>query len=221
MVNAKEPEKITRLHAAFAFGEAALRAATEEWAAYVRPRVGAGWKILVSGQDDAEPRTLPLPDGVAPGRIAWSGDTLMILGKQGDTQVCYAIAFDNLIWKQEPVHTFPGVQSYMLNKSESLEVSEVAKDGKTSVEVARVWFTGDRNVIATIDNLSLRGHELLVLRGYDHQPMRYLFIRGEAASYTVDIATGEVIAGLHDRGQDIKPFGWSPASPPYRVVMRD
>jgi len=220
LVNAKNPEETTTLHAAFAFGEAALCAATGEWAAYVRPRVGAGWIILVSGPDDDEPRTLPLPDGVAPGQIAWSGDTLMILGKRGDNQVCYAFA-DTLEWKEAPVHTFPGVKSYMLNKSESLEVTEVVKDGKASVEIARVWFTGDRNVIATIDGLSLRGHELLVLRGYDHQPMRYLFIRGDAASYTVDIATGEVIPGLHDAGHDIKPFTWAPASPPYKIVMGD
>lgn len=229
VVNAIKPEEPTTLYSAFAFGAAALRTVDHTWAAYVRPRVGGAWGIVVAciGLDEAQPQTLPLPEGFQPGRIAWAGDKLMILSYKGEMMVCFAITpnADKPAWTAVAANTFPGLKSYSLGKSVMLDVTEVTQDGKPRVEVADVWFTGDRNVLATIPGLTLRGHDLLLLRTYDHQVGRYFFIWGEQdgkpAAYTADIATGEVIPSLIGTGYDIKPFAYPPASAPYRIVMAD
>lgn len=227
MINAQTPEKTDKLYAAFAVGEAAMNAAQDTWAAYIRPGLGATWQIIVGriSQDNAKPQTLPLPDGVQPGQIAWSGDRLMILVKQGESTACYATtpSADTPVWTAEAAYMFPCLKSYSLNKSETLEITGVETDGKPSVEVAGVWFTGDRKVMATINGLTLRGYDLLTLREYDYQPGRYLLIWGEqdgqSATYIVDIATGKAIPGYRGAGQDIKPFHYAPISAPYRIVM--
>ncbi|MHB0936009.1 MAG: hypothetical protein ACYDCO_04325 [Armatimonadota bacterium] len=229
MVNAKYGYETTRLYSAFAFGAAAMQTAQETWAAYVRPRVGATWQIVIAriGLDGAHPQTLPLPAGVQPGGIAWSGDHLVILVNNGKANTCYQISpnADTPEWTVAAEYTFPGVRDYMLNKSETLQVDEVKKDGKPAIEVARVWFTGDRNSIVTITNTELLGYDALTLRNYDHNISRYLFVwgktNGQSAAYTVDIATGQVTPGYSGMGQDIKPFAYAPHSAPYRIVMRE
>ncbi|OPZ86730.1 MAG: hypothetical protein BWY76_00813 [bacterium ADurb.Bin429] len=189
----KTDGKIVPLHGAFAFGPAALNDAGTAWAAFVRPRVGGAWTVVVGKPGEGKTRTLDLPVILRPENIAWEGERLLILAKKGEETVCYetAPAAEKPTWKTAPVYFFPERRSYMLNKSETLEIRQVTVAGKPAVEVSRVWFTGDRKVVATMPGLTLRGHDFL--------GNRFAVVWGEldgaAAVNTVDIATGEIIPG--------------------------
>lgn len=228
-INANEVDKPTMLQGAFDFGDATMNSAQNAWAAFVRPSLGSIWNIEVGHvrQAGAKILTLPLPEGVQPGRIAWSGDKLLILEQKGERMRCFEAlpAADKPEWKAVGANVFPGLKSYMLNKSESLEITGIKEQEKTRVEVASVWFTGDRTVIATINGLSLGGYDLLTLRGYNYLETRFVFIWGEMngkqAAYTVDCATGEVIPAFHGACREIKPFFYAPKSAPYKNVMSE
>ncbi|MHB9130235.1 MAG: hypothetical protein ACYDBB_03975 [Armatimonadota bacterium] len=214
LVKASEAGKETKLYAALDFGDAALNSAQDTWAGFVRPALGAAWGVVVAriGQEDAKAQMLPLPEGMRPGQIAWSGEKLMILVTKDEKTACFEITptAEKPEWKAAPVHTFPKTRDYMLNKSETLVIEQVKENGKPSVEVARVWFTGDRNVTAKIKGLTLRGYDLL--------GAGFIFIWGQMdgkpAAYTVDFSTGEVIPSFRGNGRDIKPFEFAPASAP-------
>jgi hypothetical protein len=144
-----------------------------------------------------------LPAGVLPGSIAWSGEKVLILTSKAEQVSCFEITpgADLSGWKVANVQAFPGMDEYMLNKSETLEISQISKTDKWSVEVARVWFTGDRKLLATIDDFILRGNKLI--------GRRFAYIWGEKDSEpaicTVDIATGEVFA-FPGGVNGVKPF---------------
>ena len=113
-------------------------------------------------------------------------------------------------WTAVENHRFQEARGYMLNKSEWLEVTQAGTAEHPSVEVARVWFTGDRHVLTTINGMTVRGYELL--------GAGYAFVYGEqqgqAAAYTVQLSTGELTPGFHDDCRDIKPFKFPPVSKP-------
>lgn len=208
-VKADGSGKAKPLYSAFDFGAAALNGAQNEWAGFVRPSLGAEWGVVVAptGKAKANVKTLPLPEGVRPGEIAWSGEKIVILTKKGEQEVCFEISLKAAkpAWKQLGASEFPGRTDFMLNKSETLEIDQVNENGKPGVEVARVWFTGDRKLTARINGLTMRGYDLL--------GGRYAIVWGEKGSQpavaTVDIATGEVIPSSGDLGRDIKPFLYS------------
>ncbi|MHB0935807.1 MAG: hypothetical protein ACYDCO_01295 [Armatimonadota bacterium] len=211
LVDAAQPRKEQKLHAALDFGEAALNGAGDEWAGFVRPRLGTAWNVTVVKLGQEAGQVLPLPDGARPLRIAWDGDRLMILVTVGEKTPCYATSphADAPKWEAANHFDFPGARDFVLNKSQSLGVDQV-KDGKPGVEVAIVWFNGNRDKVATIDGLTLRGCEML---GGDS-----VFIWGEQdgvpAVYTVQIHSGEVTPGFRGKCRAIKPFGYPPAGGP-------
>ncbi len=212
-IKAGAGKEAQRLHSAFSIGAAALNEAQDTWAAFVRPGLGNGWKVVVAriGQDDVV--TLPLPDDAQqPQRIVWSGERLMIQVGTAKGTACFATTPAKAApeWHAVDHVQFQEAQGYRLNKSEWLEITQTGTEKKPCVEVSRVWFTGDRNDVATINGLTLRGHELL--------NAGYAFIWGEqhgqAAAYTVDISSGEVTPGFHGVCQDIKPFTYPPSTTP-------
>ena len=202
------------LQAAFDFGEAALNDAQNEWAGFVRPSVGKGWEVVIAPTDEAKTQvqTISLPVGVQPEHIAWSGENLMIMTKNAEDTVYFEISpkADKAQWKPIGSHLYPRLTDYMLNKSETLEINQIKENDKPIVEVARVWFTGDRNVKARIEDFTLRG--------YDFLGGRYAIVWGEKdskpAAFTVDISTGEVIPCSSGISQDIKPFLFPPLRSP-------
>lgn len=204
-----------RLHSALDFGSAALNDSQDTWAGFVRAALGSGWSVVVApvSQAEAKKQDIALPEGARPDRIAWEGDTLMVLVKQEDKTVCYSTSPKEAApkWQAVAIHTFPGMLDYVLNKSESLEIEQVEEDGKPAIEVARIWFTGDRNVVARISGVKLRSYDLLG---------RYAFIVGQHDStpvtYTVDIGTGETIRGYTAGGTNIKPLLYPPHSSPLK-----
>ena len=211
LVDAARPENAQRLQGAFDFGEATLNAARNEWAGFVRPRLGAAWNVTVArpGQEDSQ--VLPLPKGARPQRIAWADDRLMIVVTLGEKTACYAITpgAADPVWRAANHFDFPGTRDFVLNKSQSLEVSQ-AEGGKPGVEIAIVWFNGNRDAVAKIDGLTLRGCEML--------GAGYVFIRGELdgvpAVYTVQIYGGEVTPGFRGTSMGVKPFNLSPSGGP-------
>lgn len=205
--------KPRKLHSAFAYGGAALDDKQARWAAIVRPRVGAGWTVVVAPlAEEAKPLVITVPADVRPEQIAWSEEKVMILSKKGLFGTAHEITPGDAKaeWKAVGSHLFPLTPDYMLNKSEHLDISEREVDGKVGVEVASVWFTGDRNVIARIEGLKLTAQTLL--------PWGYAFIWGQKdsvpAAYTVDISTGEIIPATLGSVTQIRPFRFPPRSTP-------
>ena len=202
------------LQAAFDFGEAALNDAQNEWAGFVKPSVGKGWEVVIAPTDEAKTQvqTLSLPVGVRPEHIVWSGEKLMIMTKNAENIVYFEISpkTDKAQWKPIGSHLYPGLTDYMLNKSETLEINQIKENNKPVVEVVRVWFTGDRNVKARIEDFTLRGYDLL--------GVQLALVWGEKdskpAAFTIDIRTGEVILCSSGISQDIKPFLCPPLRSP-------
>lgn len=213
-VRANAPMRETLLYAGFAAGPAAVNRFGNKWAAVVRRGLGSGWNVAVGkvGGKGEDVRLLPMPNDLRPSRIAWSDDSVMLMMTSDRVQRAYEIApsAENAEWKEISSSLFPGAMDFVLNKSESLDVSEEQVDGKPVVEVATVWFTGDRNVLARIMGLSLRGAEMT---GYG-----YVFLTGEqngkTAAYTVDISNGEVFTSLRGGGNDPKAFRYRPIRTP-------
>ncbi len=210
-VKADGKSKAVTLHSALAFGDAAISGDGKQWAGFVMPGLGSGWNVTIGRIDrkSKDRQVLPLPDGISPERIAWSGDDLMILAKKGERTTGFEIApkAEKPEWKEVAYHLFPG-PDYMLSKSESLVIEQVTGNGKPAVKIATVWFTGDETLIARIEDFTMRGQDFI--------GGRYAFVWGDKgskpAAYTVDIATGEIIPGPRER--DIKPFLYPPRSNP-------
>jgi hypothetical protein len=153
------------LYQAMDFGSAAFNSSQDRWAASVKSRVGLDWTVVVgdTNQVASKARSLPTPEGLRPEKIAWSDDKLMILIEKDKNIVAFETipTAESPEWKQISTFSFPGQNVYILNKSETLEITEAKENNSTVVEVARVWFTGDRNVVAKIDNFALRGYDLI------------------------------------------------------------
>jgi len=210
LVDAAQPGKEQKLLEAFDFGEAALNG--DEWAGFVRPGLGAIWNVTVAHPGQEGKLALPLPEGARPQRIAWVDDRLMILVTIGEKSVYYETTphAAEPAWKAVDGFSFPGVLDFVLNKSQTLEIGQAPLETKPCVEIALVWFTGDRDVVARIDGLTLRGCELI---GWG-----YAFIWGEQngvpAAYSVQIRSGEVTPGFHGKCEGIKPFDFPPLAGP-------
>lgn len=212
LVDAAAPEKVTLLQTAVDFGETALNGTGNEWAGFVRPRMGTGWNVTVAQPGQEDKLALPLPEGARPQRIAWVDDRLMILVTIGEKTAYYETTphAADPAWKAVDGFSFPGALDFVLNKSQTLEIGQAPLETKPCVEIALVWFTGNRDVVARIDGLTLRGCELI---GWG-----YAFIWGEQngvpAAYTVQIRSGEVTPGFRGKCQAIKPFDCPPAGGP-------
>lgn len=232
-IDASKPMKSTRLYSAFYVTSAVVNEDQSKWAAIVRSMVGSGWRIVFSdvNKPDSKKLMIPLPDDIRPERLAWSGENLMMIAKKGEKTVCLEVSSklavddtaamwenSDIPWKEVGMYQFPGLPEYMLNKSESLEITQMTKETAPVlqydvpyVEIARVWFTGDRNVVAQIKDFKMHGQDFL--------GGQYAVVWGDQKSkqvfYAADIWSNEVIKGYVGTGQDIKPFAY----PPYHNPM--
>lgn len=212
-IKASEPSKAVTLQTAVDFGDVAVNEPGSQWAGFVRPALGSGWVVLVAplAAKGSEPISLPLSDGLRPDRIAWEGETVVVLVRKDDQTLCYQASPNAAApeWKQVGMHIFPNLPPYMLNKSQTLVIEQAKDGGKTAVEVAKVWFTGDRDVVATVPGLTLRGFDLLggsaIVWGENN---------GQPAVYAVQIHTGEIIQAHPGVPQEVKPFSFAPRETP-------
>jgi len=212
-IKADEPGKEKMLYRGMDFGDTALDVAHNRWAGFVKPRLGAAWAIVTGQLDEGSliTRSISLPDEVWPGKIAWSLDNIMILGKNKDHMVAFETnpTAEPVVWKPASTMNFPGQDAFVLNKSETLVIEQVKEGNKSAVEVARIWFTGDRNVVASIPDFTMQGYDLLG---------PYAFIWGgketRHTAYSVDISSGVTLKSVVGTGINIKPFNWSPHDSP-------
>lgn len=163
------------------------------WAAAGRPGLGSGEKLVVGKLDGTgEPRWIDMPAG-APmvTSVGFASGHVVVAWSKDLRRVKYAMPVAGGQWKATDLDPWED-QDLMLNKSESLDISSTAVDGKPGVRIATVWFTGDRKEVATLAGFTLRGftffaRQLVVAWGEKD---------GHAAYATVDIRTGEVLEGL-------------------------
>lgn len=235
---AKDAQPVT-LYKAFFIGEATLNDKQDTWAALVCPRLRAVSQIVVApvGQNDpTKQKILPLPDRVRPVIIAYVGDRVLLLASmntaartQNDASTvvppvlgCWQItpSADKPEWKEASITDFPELGLYVLNKSESLEVTQrTEKNFELFTDVARVLPNGDRKVRATISGIGS-----LTITGYTPLGTNYAFISGITdgvlSVYTVNMDTGEVIRAANAPYWNVKPFEFPPISSPLQALER-
>lgn len=212
-VSAGEPDKAKLLYRGMDFICAALNNSHDRWAAVVRPRLGLDWTVVVGKMDHAESnvRTLALHDGIKPDKIAWSDDKLMIQVSNGKSSVAYEItpSDEKPEWKKVGMFYYPGQNKYMLNRSVTLEITENQENSKAGFEVTKVWFTGNRNVVAKVNNFVMRGYDLL-------GPIAFVWgeSNGHSAAYSIEINSGSSVENVVEKGSNIRPFDCPPHNSP-------
>lgn len=215
--NVKKPSDIKPLTAASEFAGAAVEPKAGRWAAFIRPSVGMGWQVSVGAiGKKSEVTKIDLPEGVKPDRIAWKDQSLNILVWAGEMRRGYTVdpTQSPAVWKVMDVDAFPGFVSVVLNKSQNLDVQQADSTGVPTVEVSNLWFTGTRDMVATIPDMKLGDFDMI--------SYRYVMITGQSAGKpalcVVDIGNGLVTKYVGKSGSSLKLFMW-PAPQP-RVTVR-
>jgi hypothetical protein len=215
-VKAGDTTSVKTLSYGFGFDSVALDAAQSRWAAIMRPSLiePKGVEVGRVGNKPEAAQTIPLPDGVSTGDIAWLENKLMILSKVNGISICYE-AEPNAgatEWKKVSPMNFPGRLSMMLNKSESVKVNNLDENGKHVVQVSIVWFTGEHTMDTDVPDFELRDFDLL--------GNGYVFLKGvrndKTITCSVNIHTGEVIYGYHGESENAKPFMYPPLDSPIK-----
>ncbi len=220
-VNAGKPGKEKLLYRGTDFDCAAVNDSQDRWAAVVRPGLGLEWTVVVGEMDHAgsDVRILTLPD-VRPDKIAWSDDQLMIQvtmvrATTDKVTITYEITpkDESSDWRHISAFYYPGQNKYMLSRSETLEIIKREENGKKGFEVVRVWFTGNRNVVAKVDDFAMRGYDLM-------GPIAFVWGESNAhpAAYAVDINTGSLVESVLEKGSNIRPFANPPHNSPIPVA---
>lgn len=194
-LKAGQKDSPERLESAFDYGEAAVSPDGAKWAAFSRITVGAPWTLSLGGFDAASTKYIPLtlPAGSRPQRLFWTGAqpviAVLVEGKLASYELTGSA--EALPWKALESYRIPSERPVLLNKSETLEVTQISVDGKDAVKVARVWFTGDEKILAVIEGISLAHFSVT-------PDLRFVLIAGKGAddlyaARAVDVATGEVL----------------------------
>lgn len=216
----QEPEP-RLLGSAMDYGDAAICAEGEHWAAITKPSLGSGWQVEYGTLAGSEARVLPLPEGAQGwlSRVAWADEKIVVLVQKADGKLLLeADPFcSEPKWEPAGNYLYPSLkwdESMLLNKSFSLVIGQapISQQGPLSglfevpttvvttpvapgVEIGEMHFSGGCTVIARIPRLRIAGYELIGANEADHT--RFAFIWGKLgtrqAAYTVDYKTGQVI----------------------------
>jgi hypothetical protein len=183
------------LRAAFDFG--AFAADDQSWAACERPSLGDQWGMVVAGIAGKQVRrTYPLPEGKRPVKLLWQAHKLY--ARTGTGQFSLDVTKPDAVWEKAPYYLAVEDDSLLLNKSESLEVKNVAG----AAVVSRVWFTGDERQIATIPGFAFKTVRLI----QNH----WAFITGDKggklAAYLVEVSTGLTMECISGAYPDIRSY---------------
>lgn len=217
--NTKEKKDPIKLAAAVDFGGAAINDNGEKWAAYARPGLGRPWVIFIgsiAGSSDGV-QSIDIPETFDFKDIAWLGDSLMILGEKPEGTACLRVtpSSDKLEWEGADVSDFPKSKTFILNKSQHLEVNQTKADDQPCVEIAVVWFTGNMDVTAKIKGLTLNDYDMI--------GDRFVIIWGkekdQPATYIVDYETGEIVSKLTRAAAESKYFICPPMDNPFADLM--
>ncbi len=214
-----------RIAAAFDFVDAAVSPDGLKGAAIARLDPTLSWELMVAPLPAAaaEFRHIDLPDGLKPERLYWGPESrynsvekmniLVVSGSQGGQPVWYKFAGLEGAPRWDPLRGFvdPVNRDFLLNKSQSLFVSESAVAGRPAVRVEMYEFQlrGTRD-IATIPGLKLDDCQWACGR-------QFVFVTGREndthTALTVDIDSGEVLtaaSGMHHPVKLFKvpPYAW-------------
>jgi hypothetical protein len=194
-ISAKNKKNHITLAKGTNFDNAAINESTAQWAAVQTAKSPDKQAVIVGElKADTNPISIELPDRFKLSKLAWSENKLAVLGTIDSKTVSYTIVPDgaNKAWDKAAVHSFPGIDSFILNRSENLEIVQIDDNGTPNIEVATVWFTGKRKVAAIIKNASLK--DCNIIDG------EYAIIWGELESknavYIVNYRTGEIVSAL-------------------------
>lgn len=177
-----------KLGSALYFSDATLAPDGAHWAAITRPGLGMTWVVRTGdvGKPGSVQQAPTLPEDFTPRRIHWTGDQPVIVDDR--TATAYELAGD--AWRKLGAFTPPHLSSRLINKSETLDVKPASAEGHAGLEVLRVWFTGDRKVVATLRDCTLEDFWLV-------PGLRFALVAVRSddvhQAYMVDLATGRVV----------------------------
>lgn len=200
------------IQSAFDVTEAAVNSDGTQWAAGRRLMVGAAWEFAWGGLDDdpRQARTVALPTSTRLLHVYWHlpNPVVAMDSEQGPRYWELDLAAASPSWTEKRGFFAPEKEQWLLNKSQSLVVKTEEVDGKPVTRVIKEWFTGDEDVVATIENFQLQeaavtpGHGYALLSG----------IREEARqSLAVNLRTGEVLSTVGDSDGPVRLLLGPPA----------
>jgi hypothetical protein len=187
----------TPLGGAFAYHHAVVNSAATQWAALLRPMLGAGWQMAwgLIGDTTRPPRSLDLPPGSTPVRVCWPGERPLIEVREPDKTVAYELNANGDGWEKTDTYLPPEGGEMMLNKSETLVVKTEEVDGKPVTRVVRQWFTGAERLVATLRDFTAKSASITPEK-------RFVLLSGPGAdkqqAFAVDLASGEVIQTVRE-----------------------
>lgn len=190
------------LASSFAFVAPTLDTLGRRWAAFVRPRVGGPWTLVMSALDaDPEAATeLAVPPG-RPKALYWDANWPVVAMDQDGTVRHFERKDGG--WSEIASFADPAEAELMMNKSERLALRTEKVDGQPVTRVLSVWFTGDERVLASVPGLEAR--EMTVSPGFE-----FVVLSGEGMACAVDLSTGEVMPlPTPARLLNLPPAAWS------------
>ena len=153
--------------AAFDFVAAATAPDGGRAALAVRTGPELAWTIEIMELPPAgrEPRRTAPPEGVRPRDLRWRTDggppQLVLLGTREGKPVSFGLIGTDEVprWEELPAYVAADGEQFILNKSQSLDVGPIEKDGGPAIRVASAWWHGEIDEIVTIPGQALVSYE--------------------------------------------------------------
>ena len=213
----RKPSAVVPLAKGFAFANCAVDAKHDRWAAAIRPGLGQSWQVYVGSIKTKQIlNKLALPEGVKVARMTLDEDNVWIIAQKGEMRSSFkALLTDSALeFKSALMLNYPGYIGFMLNKSESVDVEAKTTDGKSVVEVSRLWFTGDRNPVVTIADMKLDDCDMVT--------GNYLWLTGrisdKPAISLVDINNGMTTTYTAEANSSVSLLNWP--APELKYMMQ-
>lgn len=161
--------------AAFDFVDAVVGPDGRRAALVARTGPALEWEIEIVGIPASSAAALraALPAGVRPERLLWprraagatdpsgGGQMPVFVGTRDGTSVRFGLAgmTGSPRWNDLPDYAGSEADDFLLNKSQTLSVREIAVDGGPAIRVEYAWWHGATDEIATIPGLELVSYE--------------------------------------------------------------
>ncbi|MEN6371635.1 MAG: hypothetical protein ABFD64_06430 [Armatimonadota bacterium] len=219
-VDAAQPGKEKMLYQGADFCGASFDKARNQWAAIVRPKLGDKWNIALGDKEHtgSNARLLPIPEGVRPAGVDWMDDKLTISTENDDnSRSIYEMdpAEKQLKWQEIGIFESQPKNEYLINRSVTLKMNELKENGKTNLEVTLVKFTGERNVVAEIDDFTMQSCKIL---------WPYILIWGQnsvnPSAYIIDSETCELNKSALADASNIELFTLPPHDSPAHTASK-
>ena len=203
---------------AFDFGEAVVSADGKQWYGFIRGGLleGPKWTLQVKSLEsaDVKPVVYDLPDLARPGRLVVTDGRFYAHLFIGDKDGWYRLDPRNAAagWERLDQYWPPDPFSLSLNKSQCLSADVTRNGDKPVTEIFKLWFTGKKDPVATIDNFETKGMALVAGRF----GLTWGQQGGDLKAYTVDISTGEAMPSVPGPVELVRPFATPPHGSPLK-----